>query len=186
MSKEFLATGCGSRFLATEPADSCRHHIGSFNEDLRISYRCKTGEMDTSGTSLKPNGETVAISPRESTISDLGATSALQDALAVERGGGGGGRRERGYKTRREKEEEEKEEEESTISDSSSEVDEHRLLSVNCGSNMSTTSAQEQATRVKLTQDEESWSDEDIDPFSFYPPLTKWDYLKVSEHGALL
>ena len=23
-------------------------------------------------------------------------------------------------------------------------------------------------------------NDGDIDPFSFYPPLTKWDYLKVS------
>lgn len=126
--------------------------------------------MDNSGTPLESNGETVAVSPREATLSDV------EEDVA----GGGGGGREKGYKTRREEEEEE--EEESTFSDSSSEVDEHRLLSVNCGSNdMSATSARyrrEQVTRVNLTQ--ELWSDEDIDPFSFYPPLTKWDYLKVS------
>lgn len=134
---------------------------------------CKAGDTVVTDNSRKPNGETVTISPREATISDAGVISTKQESQPVEGGvaGGSGGGEERGYETGRE-------EEESVFSDSSENVDEHRLLSVNCGSNTSAHHSLEQATRMNLTQ--EPLCDEEIDPFSFYPPLTKWDYLKVS------
>lgn len=91
--------------------------------------------------------------------------------------------RERGYSI---------EEEEGSVSSDSSEeeVDEHRLLSarfhtkagVGGGGVKSTGESGGRnpaagATSVNLS---DSWNDEDLDPFSYRPPLTKWDYFKVS------
>lgn len=84
----------------------------------------------------------------------------------------------RGYsQIRREAEEEERVSE----LDSSEEVDEHRLLSVSCAGTPASRDQQTAsctATALNLSQDH--WNDADIDPFSYCPPLTKMDYLKVS------
>ena len=106
-----------------------------------------------------------------------------------------------------EAEREDEEEEDSDSSDTSEEVDEHRLLSASfhaqrvaasaaaglgLGSGVGggvkwagtaaapgrvCSSAAGDTTRVNLS---DSWNDDDIDPFSYGPPLTKWDYFKVS------
>ena len=34
-------------------------------------------------------------------------------------------------------------------------------------------------TSVNRANLSDSWNDDDLDPFSYGPPLTKWDYLKV-------
>ena len=80
---------------------------------------------------------------------------------------------------------------ESVSLESSEEVDEHRLLSVSCsGGSIKSTgqSRYPQATRINLSQqqrqEEEDWNEEDIDPFSYCPPLTKWDKFKVSGTGS--
>ena len=90
----------------------------------------------------------------------------------------------------------------SISSDFSEDVDEHRLLSASFGA----TSAGEAgavATALARLQSRggnnppvsahrgpgasrgidlqsDSWNDDDIDPFSYYPPLTRWDCIKVS------
>lgn len=87
-------------------------------------------------------------------------------------------------------EREDAEEEDSDSSDTSEEVDEHRLLSASfhaqrmaAAATAATpgravrSSAAGDTTRVNLS---DSWNDDDIDPFSYGPPLTKWDYFKVS------
>ena len=38
-----------------------------------------------------------------------------------------------------------------------------------------------QETRIDLSSDS-SVNEEDIDPFTYHPPFTKWDYLKVQAH----
>ena len=72
-------------------------------------------------------------------------------------------------------------EEDSVSSDSSEDVDEHRLLSVSSAGGrrdgVESTPGTAAATSINLS---DSWNEEDIDPFSYYPPLTKWDYFKVS------
>ena len=86
-------------------------------------------------------------------------------------------------------EREDAEEEDSDSSDTSEEVDEHRLLSASLHAQRVAAAATAAApgrvrssaagdtTRVNLS---DSWNDDDIDPFSYGPPLTKWDYFKVN------
>lgn len=112
-----------------------------------------------------------------------------------------GERRLRGYGIEPEKGEEE---EGSVSSDSSSdeeEVDEHRLLSASFhhAKAASARAAASSGARVGAAQSggrmnpaaatgtstigvnlSDSWNDDDIDPFTHGPPLTKWDCFKVS------
>ena len=67
-----------------------------------------------------------------------------------------------------------KEVEEDSVSSVSSE--EHKLLDVEF---QSTGSNASRGHYGSLKDDTKLQNDEDIDPFSFYPPLTRWDYFKV-------
>ena len=71
----------------------------------------------------------------------------------------------------------------SASSEEDEEVDEHRLLSasfhakaaaVGVGGGDGIASAQSGGSNLS-----NSWNDDDLDPFSYVPPLTKWDYFKV-------
>ena len=91
-------------------------------------------------------------------------------------------RRGRGYNI-----EAEEKDSDSVSSDSEEEVDEHRLLSASFHTKAAAGGVAGQSSRghnpaagannVNLS---DSWNDDDIDPFSYGPPLTKWDYFKVS------
>ena len=142
-------------------------------------------EMDGSGSYHKLTGE-AAEPPAEVPSAVVGAATqdrSLEDA----------GRRD--CQTHMEEEEEES----ASSSDSSEDVDEHRLLRESSDDKKQTRREKQGSSTPAVTStnlassptgDEASTNpsdlinEEDIDPFSFYPPLTKWDYLKVSAVGV--
>ena len=65
-------------------------------------------------------------------------------------------------------------EEDSVSSVSSEEGEEHKLLDIDFQSNNAS-----RGHYGSLEDGTQLQNDADIDPFSFYPPLTRWDYFKV-------
>lgn len=90
----------------------------------------------------------------------------------------------------------EKEDSAESSDSSEEEVDEHRLLSASfhaaktgvrggrggksTGHGESESGRRNPAASTTSINLSDSWNDEDLDPFSYGPPLTRWDYFKVS------
>ena len=139
------------------------------------------GDMDESRLNQYegPNSGSVGATNLDTEAAGIINRPDLEGANRERRGRG------RGYNIEAE------EEEGSVSSDSEEEVDEHRLLSASfhtkaaagVGGGVRSTGQSRGhipavgATSVNLS---DSWNDDDIDPFSYGPPLTKWDYFKVS------
>lgn len=132
--------------------------------------------MDESGSYHRLNGATLAAPSQVAIDAEVRVlTSSHQEDAEGIRDGVAGGNSVGGEGI-------EEEERKSVTSESSEEVDEHRLLSVNYHGGKSNKSAHcnlEEVTRINMPEGV-SWDDEAIDPFSPYPPRTKLDYLKVS------